>query len=118
MVITISASVGQGGVNRKSDVRLIQQVLNMLAPNQGGTTAKIKEDGSIGPKTIGAIIAFQKANGLGADGRIDRNGSTIAKFNTLLASVPELQRDGPNFTKENLYYNGVPTANDINQDAF
>src|SRR5690349_4208757 len=104
IVATISASVGQGGVNKNADVLVIQQSLNQIPPNQGGPLPKLKEDAWIGPKTNGAIIVFQKANtGLVVDGRIDVNGPTLARINALLTSKPNPQPVGPKFTDKNLY---------------
>jgi hypothetical protein len=118
-VVTISASVGQGGSNKNADVLAIQQALNQIAPTQGGPAPKLKEDSWIGPKTIGAISNFQKTNyGLKVDGRIDVNGPTLARLNLLLGTKPNPQPVGPKFTDKNLYGSGGPTANDIKQDAF
>lgn len=126
-MVTISASVGQGGVNRSSDVLAIQKALNQIAPNQGGPDPKLKEDGIAGPKTVGAIFKFQRANaGLTGDGRIDSNGAALARLNTLLAArpappsppAPPPVPPPPKFTDANLYGPGGPTADDIKQDAF
>ena len=121
MAVNISASVGQGGANNKADVLTIQNALNQIPPNQGGPDPKLKEDGLIGPKTIGAITKFQKANaGLPVDGRIDANGPTLARLNVLLGSkpTPKPTPAAPKFSDQNLYGPGGPTANDIKQDAF
>jgi peptidoglycan hydrolase-like protein with peptidoglycan-binding domain len=37
----------------------------------------LKMDGLVGPKTIGAITAFQRSHGITADGRADASGRTI-----------------------------------------
>lgn len=123
MAVTISGSVGQGGVNRNSDVLTIQKALNQIAPNQGGPDPKLKEDGLVGPKTIGAILKFQRANtGLVADGRIDANGPTLARLNVLIAAktAPPIppKPPGPNFTDKNLYGPCGPVPQDIGQDSF
>jgi len=124
-MVSISASVGQGGSNKNADVLAIQQALNKIPPNQGGPVPKLKEDGWIGPKTIGAILKFQKGNtGLPCDGRIDVGGPTLAKLNSLLGSKPNPgpspnpQPAGPKFTDKNLYGPNSPSANDIRQTAF
>jgi len=118
-VVNISASVGQGGLNKHADVLAIQQALNRILPNQGGPAPKLKEDGLAGPKTIGAITRLQRANvGLAADGRIDVHGPTLARLNSLLGSKPAPQPPAPKFTDKNLYAPGGPTANDIKQDVF
>lgn len=71
----IGRSVGQGGVNRAEDVRLVQQLLN----NWRGKNflPSIAVDGFIGPQTIGAIRVFQqRVTGI-VDGRVDPNGPAI-----------------------------------------
>lgn len=83
---TISKSVGQGGFNIKADVLKIQHLLNLIAPEDGGPPAipggqGLKEDGLIGPKTIGAIKAFQLRQQTGKDGRVDPNGPTLKRLN-------------------------------------
>ncbi len=111
-MVTISASVGQGGVNKKADVLTIQKALNQIPPNKGGPVPKLKEDGLVGPKTTGAILNFQKSNvGLDRDGRVDVNQATLARINVLLEKKPK-------FTDANLYGPNGLSANDIKQDAF
>lgn len=111
-MVTISAPVGQGGVNKKADVLTIQKALNQIPPNKGGPVPKLKEDGLVGPKTIGAILKFQKSNiGLAHDGRVDVNQATLARINILLGNKP-------NFSDTNLYGSNGPSPNDIKQDAF
>jgi peptidoglycan hydrolase-like protein with peptidoglycan-binding domain len=120
-VVTISASVGQGGVNKSSDVLKIQQALNKIPANQGGPIPLLKEDGYIGPKTIGAITKFQKENGgLITDGRVDVNGPTLARINAILSNspTPTPGPTGPKFTDKNLYGPNGPSSSDIKQDAF
>jgi peptidoglycan hydrolase-like protein with peptidoglycan-binding domain len=53
----ISGSVGRGGKNKPEDVQAVQAALNSRA--KAGLTA----DGKCGPKTIAAIMAFQKSLG-------------------------------------------------------
>lgn len=67
---TISRSVGAGGVNRWADVRTVQTLLNENG-NDCGTV-----DGRVGPKTIGAIRAFQGGFLSKPDGRVDVGGTT------------------------------------------
>ena len=110
-MVNISASVGQSGINRKADVLSIQKALNQIPPNKGGPIPKLKEDGLVGPKSIGAIIKFQRSNvGLAHDRRIDVNRATLDRINSLLAT--------PKFSDKNLYGPGGPSNNDIKQDAF
>lgn len=115
-MVTISASVGQGGVNKKADVLAIQQALNKIPPHKGGPNPKLVEDGLIGPKTIGAIRAFQQSDiALVKDGRVDVNGPTLARINAQLGYGTT---KGPKFTDKNLYGPSGPRASDIKQDAF
>lgn len=75
----ITASVGSGGINRFEDVRAIQVLLN---ENAGHIQpfVKLAVDGKIGPKSIEAIVKFQrKVVGLqNPDGRVDPNGKTLS----------------------------------------
>ena len=73
---TITGSVGRGGANRPDDVRLIQDMLNQNAAATGQT---VDTDGRIGPKTIAAIEAFQRAvvGMANPDGRIDPGGKSF-----------------------------------------
>ena len=79
---SISASVGIGGVNRSSDVVVVQTLINRhigaLAP-----VAQLAVDGKVGSKTSGAIRAFQ-SQVLGftrPDGRVDPGGRTLQALN-------------------------------------
>ena len=89
MTVTISASIGAGGINRAADVRAIQQALNDLPQGAGGPDPKLVVDGIAGPKTNAAILNFQRANiGVTQDSRIDPGGSTLRMLNARLdASV-------------------------------
>ena len=83
---SISASVGQGGINNKQDVITIQNLLNTKGH-------KLVVDGSCGPKTIAAITAFQKdiVKLTKPDGRVDVNGKTwkaLIASNTTAAQTP------------------------------
>lgn len=79
-------SVGQGGSNNATDVRVVQRLLNDWLMKTGQTQLKV--DGLIGPKTIGAITSFQKASGATTDGRVDVGGKTInALFNQHLSRI-------------------------------
>ena len=109
-MIEISASVGKNGANKRADVFEIQHGLNQIPQNKGGANPKLKEDGWIGPKTIGAIIHFQKSNaGLIQDGRIDVKHATLARINSLITT--------PKFSDKNLYGPGGPSPRDIIQDS-
>ena len=79
----ISKSVGQRGFNEKPDVLKIQKLLNLISPKDGGPAIPLKEDGFIGPLTLGAIKNFQSFHQLGSDGRVDPNGPMLKKMNEI-----------------------------------
>jgi hypothetical protein len=79
----ISASVGTGGRNVKQDVLTVQELLNGVRAGDGGPLPLLAVDGLIGPKSIGAIQRFQRAQLGWADGRIDPAGPTIARLTAL-----------------------------------
>src|SRR5262245_37602756 len=90
MTKTISASVGQGGANRRPDVLTIQEMLNCIGTTDGGPTPKLEVDGWIGPLTIAAIRQFQSRQFGWADGRVDVDQVTIVRLNELAETpVPE-----------------------------
>ena len=88
----IAAPVGQRGANLPADVRTIQLLLNKVPAKVGGPTVALKPDGVAGPKTIGAIVAFQRAQfgPASADGRVDPGRQTLVRLSTfdVAASVP------------------------------
>ncbi len=77
---TITASVGRDGVNRYSDVVLIQHLLNQYdIPDE---LIPLKVDGQSGQKTEDRIEAFQR-HLLGMshpDGRVDVDGRTLRRL--------------------------------------
>jgi len=73
----MNGSVGLGGVNVKSDVVLVQTLLNSIPPRDAGPVARLVVDGIVGPLTIGAIQRYQKAKTKVVDGRVDVGGPTI-----------------------------------------
>jgi len=77
---TIGAAVGVGGKNKADDVRTVQDLLNGVPAASGGPLLPLAVDGRIGPKTIGAILRFQKAQFGWADGRVDPGGPTITRL--------------------------------------
>ncbi len=86
----ISDSVGRGGANRQSDVKIVQQLLNQH--QIPGHPKPLKADGIIGPKTITRIEAFQKTilKMSRPDGRVDPNGKTLRILNqTASLSKPQ-----------------------------
>lgn len=80
MAKTISASVGQGGSNVRSDVATVQYLLNCVHSAQGGPLEELVIDGLIGPLTIGAIYRFQKSRFSFSDGRVDPGGKTLGEL--------------------------------------
>jgi hypothetical protein len=80
----LRASVGRDGVNRRTDVEIVQILLNESAARLGPVRL-LKVDGKIGPKTIGAIEHFQSAvlAYRKPDGRVDPGGKTILALNGL-----------------------------------
>jgi Putative peptidoglycan binding domain/Penicillin-insensitive murein endopeptidase len=81
---SISASVGRRGVNRETDVRTVQKLLNVVG-------AGIKEDGDCGRATVNAIEDYQRNWTRNPDGRIDPTGQT---WKRLLEGRPRVKRDG------------------------
>ena len=78
MSLKLSQSVGVGGVNRRTDVRLIQSLLNLANFDRGGAP-RLKVDGVAGDKTYDAIGRFQSKSASLArpDRRVDPNGKTF-----------------------------------------
>jgi len=74
---TIVGSVGSGGINGTKDTMTIQYLLNCVPQTKGGPMVELVVDGILGPKTIAAIKAFQKANLPFADGRVDPGKQTF-----------------------------------------
>lgn len=89
MARSITAAVGRGGMNRPSDVKTIQELLNRAGGPNGGPIPALQIDGLCGPMTIGAIQKFQmKHFGMsGADSRVDPQGQTLRKLNEFDVSV-------------------------------
>lgn len=72
--MAITASVGRDGVNARTDVRQVQELLNAWLAASGQRAIPV--DGDAGPRTVAAIEAYQ-ARVLGAarpDARIDPGG--------------------------------------------
>jgi peptidoglycan hydrolase-like protein with peptidoglycan-binding domain len=90
VALSIQESVGNKGANKSTDVKTVQELLNL-------NIAKIKPvqplavDGDPGPLTIGAIEAFQsKVVGMTRpDGRVDPRGKTLDKLNEGARATPK-----------------------------
>lgn len=89
----IRSSVGKKGVNKKSDVQLVQEALNRSVTQP---QKLLTIDGIVGLLTIGAIERFQK-NIVGMskpDGLVDVDGKTWPKMaRYLVDSPPQKTRD-------------------------
>lgn len=84
----IKAPVGLGGTNQKTDVVVVQQLLNAVPATKGGPMPALDPDGMCGPKTCGAIRTFQVRNVGGvADGRIDPGKKTEQALRAVLESL-------------------------------
>ena len=82
---SLSGSVGRTARNLFDDVRLVQYLLNCVPVLRGGPTRELVVDGVCGPRTVRAIIVFQRTL-LGANcGRVDPSRRT---FRALLVHDP------------------------------
>ena len=79
--LSITASVGMGAVNNADDVSTVQELLNVVPPDQGGPVPPLAVDGLIGPNTIKAINKFQIKQLGFQDGRVDPGKDTIKRLN-------------------------------------
>lgn len=97
MAQQISASVGNGGVNHKSDSETVQRLLNNVPPHQGGPNPKLVVDGLPWQKTQAAIRQFQRVQcGFQwPDGRVDPGQKTLAKLNEFAPLPTECVGVGP-----------------------
>ena len=84
----VKGSVGLGGLNRPTDVELVQRLLNAVPSAKGGPLPILDVDGQCGPLTCGAIRRFQTTNHVGfPDGRLDPGQQTEKILLTLLAGL-------------------------------
>jgi hypothetical protein len=82
----IKASVGKGGVNRSDDTKAVQRLLSDVQIAAGAMPLTV--DGLVGPRTIGAILAFQQQHpALPRDGRIDPQGPTLVRLDQVCANL-------------------------------
>lgn len=90
MAVVIIDKVGRSCANGWSDVVAVQDALNRVPLDQGGTPPhkKIPTTGTCGPQTIEAIQLFQlKQFGWpGADGKIFPGGETHSRLNQILGN--------------------------------
>jgi hypothetical protein len=109
----ITARVGLGQSNKKNEVLLVQQLLNSVAPGDGGPDPKLVEDGIVGSKTNAAIVKFQKKiMGGFADGRVDPSGKTINALRDKVTKTAEVGKIGlkSSFPEDRLGGGAVPLA--------
>lgn len=89
---SLTGNVGQGALNRKHDVALVQAMLRVIKDPKGKPYASFAYDGSCsaGGSTVAAIKAFQTDHKTTvgpppeAAGKIEVNGRTIKKMTELL----------------------------------
>ncbi|GAA3694052.1 hypothetical protein GCM10022268_01130 [Sphingomonas cynarae] len=86
-MVTLSASVGLGGINRRPDVIAVQRLLDHADVSPGPI------DGLCGRRTIMAIERFQHGVIGRPDGRVDVNGPTLRRLSA--AARPALARTSP-----------------------
>ncbi len=101
---------GQKAKNLYDDVVTIQQLLNDITPANGGPNSPLKVDGICGPKTKGAIQAFQLKH-FGwklADSRVDPAGATLKKMNEM-AAVEEYRSLGFRMRRQQSDSEDVPS---------
>lgn len=85
-MVSIRGSVGRNGINHDGDVKTVQGLLNrhIVSPAR-----LLKVDGYVGPKTINAILAFQRGIGImNCDGRVDPGRRTFQALRTFPKSAP------------------------------
>lgn len=104
--ISIVHSVGRNGVNNRSDVLTIQQLINANLPIP---LRPIEVDGRCGPATITAVEEIQRRNLriLRPDGKVDPNGATF-RFLTGGAGAPVApQAESKNATAWRISQSGI-----------
>jgi hypothetical protein len=90
----IKKSVGKGGNNDPSDVKVVQELLNKFTKISG--QAKLNVDGKIGPKTLEAIGAFQqKVVGMARpDSLVEPGRNTMKKLNENPSAAEKEAKEG------------------------
>lgn len=86
----LKGSVGFGGRNQGTDVRLVQALLNAVPQGKGGALPQLTVDGLCGAMTNSAIKRFQSVNQCYADSRIDVAGKTEKTLLELLDQLGKL----------------------------
>jgi peptidoglycan hydrolase-like protein with peptidoglycan-binding domain len=85
---SISASVGRGGANHSRDVTTVQTLLNAQVGRLG--LPPLRVDGQAGPKTMGAIVEFQRRvmSMHSPDGLVEPRGPTLVALTQPPATAP------------------------------
>lgn len=78
-LVVLEGSVGYGGANKARDVLAVQESLNEVAIEAGGSSLTV--DGRCRDKTIAAILRFQQQWVSYRDSRIDPDGATLQALN-------------------------------------
>jgi hypothetical protein len=107
-LLTISKSVGSGGVNIEKDVETVQTLLNMVPIAHGGANPVVDIDGWNGRQTERAIRAFQMRQFKQADGRVDPGKRTINQLNTLAAAPGARTTPPPDMEPRLLAMTSIP----------
>ena len=81
--VHIGRPVGRAGIRHGPDVTVIQKALNRVPVDLGGPGTALKEDGIVGPKTLGAIEAFQRHHFGFSDGTVEVRRRTQAKLSSM-----------------------------------
>jgi hypothetical protein len=106
MLYKIGASVGAAGKNQRKDVAVTQFLLNCVPPSRGGANPELVKDGICGPKTIGAIKAFQQQAFGTVDSLIEPGKRTITALNQRMPVISGATR----YCSCNQYRSPPPTA--------
>jgi LGFP repeat len=84
MTLTITATVGEGGVNKTLDIAIVQCLLSSFGiPQEAGGAQGLEIDGKIGPKTNAAIGNFQAKQFAMQDNLVQPDDFTIKRLNAL-----------------------------------
>lgn len=88
--------------SKGADVAALQQLLNLIAQQNPSLLTQIKSDSDFGNATIAAVIAYQKAAGIAADGKVGQQ--TLAQILGRKATMTGQAGDKGN------YFSGAQTA--------
>ena len=80
MTLTITASVGENGTNKRLDVAVVQNMLSAITEEAGGTPDLVTDSWN-GPNTVNAISRFQQHHFGFADGLISPGEITFRRLN-------------------------------------